>query len=142
MTTIAYRDGALAFDSQVSDGNRFDGTMMKGIKGDYFVAAMSGAANRMGVLGSIYVDKSDNPVYDKSALTENEELVVVTRAGVFFCNNAGPLKFDAPFYVAGSGGSIAMGAMAHGASAEEAVQIACKYDTKTSAPVHVLRIDD
>ena len=142
VTTIAYRDGILAVDSQVSDGNRFDGTMQKWARGHGWIAAMAGAANRFEVMKTVTIDPENVPAFEKTALSENEELIIVTEAGVFFCNSNGLLKFDADFYVAGSGGSLAMGAMAAGATAEQAVQIACKYDIKTCEPVHVLRVND
>ena len=142
VTTIAYRDGILAVDSQVSDGNRFDGTMKKWARGDGWIAAMAGAANRFQVMETLCVTATGYPVFDKSMLSDSEELIVVTSLGLFFCNSNGYFQMQAPFYVSGSGGSIAMGAMAHGATAEEAVQIACKYDTKTCEPVHVLRVND
>jgi hypothetical protein len=116
--------------------------MKKWARGDGWIAAMSGAANRFQIMETLAVTATGYPVFDKSMLSENEELIVVTSLGLFFCNSNGYFQMDAPFYVAGSGGSLAMGAMAHGATAEEAVQIACKYDTKTCEPVHVLRVND
>jgi ATP-dependent HslUV protease subunit HslV len=45
------------------------------------------------------------------------------------------------FYALGSGSRIAYGALAAGASAEEAVRIAARYDTSTGGEVVVLRRD-
>lgn len=41
------------------------------------------------------------------------------------------------FIAIGSGTDIATGAMAHGATAAEAVEIACRYDTQTNFPVMI-----
>lgn len=46
------------------------------------------------------------------------------------------------YAVAGSGGDIALGAMAAGKSAREAVLIAAEYDINTRGPAHVLRLKD
>lgn len=40
----------------------------------------------------------------------------------------------------GSGSHLAMGAMAHGASAEQAVAIACRHDPNSALPVHVMSV--
>jgi hypothetical protein len=49
---------------------------------------------------------------------------------------SGPI--DCEFYAIGSGADFAMGAMAMGASAEEAVRIACQLDPHCGLPVTVL----
>lgn len=54
-------------------------------------------------------------------------------------NHDGPSEMRAPFYADGSGWEIALGAMAAGATAEEAVHIASRYDTKTGGSVTTLR---
>ena len=43
---------------------------------------------------------------------------------------------DSGYYSIGSGSSIALGALAHGATIEEALEIAAKKDTYTSAPFY------
>jgi hypothetical protein len=60
---------------------------------------------------------------------------------VFFARNstqfAGPL--EGQFWSVGSGELYAIGAMAQGATAEEAVAIACDLDPWTARPITVLR---
>lgn len=51
-----------------------------------------------------------------------------------------PLPMADEYFAIGSGGSFALGAMDAGASAEEAVKIACKRDLYTSEPVEVEKI--
>jgi len=46
----------------------------------------------------------------------------------------------APFYALGSGYQVAMGAMEFGATAEEAVRAAIKWDTGSGGDVTVLRL--
>ncbi len=46
----------------------------------------------------------------------------------------------APFVAIGSGRDIAMGAMAAGATAMEAAEIACEFSVGCGGPVHVLRV--
>ena len=52
----------------------------------------------------------------------------------------GPIEFDAPFYVIGSGWKFALGALESGASAKKAVEVASKYDPATGGDVECLKI--
>lgn len=62
--------------------------------------------------------------------------------GSVWCIGSGGhwFTFDAPFCAGGSGVEIATGAMAAGASAEEAVRIACEYESGCALPVQVGRL--
>lgn len=51
-----------------------------------------------------------------------------------------PMEIEAPFHTLGSGGEIAFGALAHGATAIEAVKIAIKYETGCGGKVVWLRL--
>ena len=53
----------------------------------------------------------------------------------------GMFKMTAPYYALGSGRPEALGAMHHGATAEEAVQAAIAHDANTGGEVTVLRHD-
>ena len=50
-------------------------------------------------------------------------------------------RVDMPFTARGSGVEYALGAMEMGASADQAVQVAAKFDLGTGGPVRVLRHD-
>jgi hypothetical protein len=52
-----------------------------------------------------------------------------------------PYQVRAPFFAVGSGSELALGAMAVGASAERALEIACEYDNGTKGPVETLRFE-
>lgn len=47
----------------------------------------------------------------------------------------------APFCAVGSGRNYAMGAMEHGASAAEAVEIACRHDAMSGLPLQCIRLE-
>jgi 20S proteasome alpha/beta subunit len=47
-------------------------------------------------------------------------------------------QLDRPFYAIGSGRDFAMGAMQAGASAERAIEVACELDAYSSKPVEVV----
>lgn len=52
-----------------------------------------------------------------------------------------PIPAGLPFFAIGSGRDYAMGAMAMGASAEEAVRIAARFDESTGGDVDVLTLE-
>jgi hypothetical protein len=57
-----------------------------------------------------------------------------------FDDDLGVWQIQGPCGAAGSGTELAMGAMAAGRSAKEAVIIACRYDINSRPPVHVMRL--
>lgn len=52
----------------------------------------------------------------------------------------GVASFEAPFYADGSGGEYAMGAMAMGANARQAVQVACRFDLASGDGIDTLTL--
>ncbi len=138
MTTIAYKDGILAVDSAVTCDGRYEGSCKKWLQVKGAVAAVSGQAMVLGRL-KIAVDGDGFPDFDFSTLHDSE-LLFVSRAGIFCVTKVGFLKIEAPFAAIGSGAAIAYGSMEAGASAEEAVEIACKYDNATRGPITALTL--
>lgn len=136
MTTIAYKDGILAVDSAVTCDGRYEGSCKKWLQIEGAVAAVSGQAMVLGRL-KIAVDGDGFPDFDFSTLHDSE-LLFVSRAGIFCVTKVGLLKIEAPFAAIGSGAGIAYGAMAAGADAERAVEIACHYDNATRGPITAL----
>lgn len=63
--------------------------------------------------------------------------------GIFLWINADiPDLVDEPFYAIGTGAGYAVGAMSKGATPEEALEIAAKWDTGTRLPGHVITVAD
>lgn len=144
MTTIAYRDGVMAADSRAYTGNRapigrktkvrrlLDGTL---IGCSSLIPGQSEAAINWFENGA---DASDPPPGDcKTAI-----LAVRPGGEVFFSSDSwflsGPLHGE--FFAIGSGNEYALGAMAMGASAERAVELACELDIWSAAPITVLKL--
>jgi 20S proteasome alpha/beta subunit len=137
MTTIAYRDGVLAADTQMTAGGWIrpgrakklmrleDGTLL-GICGTYATAlkAMSQAAAGEDV-----------------KTVEDDTVVRIAPDGSIDIFQAGASYAleGAEFYAWGSGHSVALGAMHAGASAEEAVRIATLVDNETGGDVVSVR---
>ncbi|RAK68814.1 peptidase S14 [Phenylobacterium kunshanense] len=146
MTTIAYRDGVLASDSRAYSGDKTpigskqkihrlaDGTLL-GVS----TASIGGdALVRRWVEAGCPAARNDDLKPDSFTA-----LMVRANGDVFYANNnlewTGPL--DVPFIAAGSGEHYALGAMAMGASAERAVEVACELDVWSAHPIRTLRLE-
>lgn len=140
MTTIAYRDGVLAADTLCCFGNSRDGFATKAVKRGPYLAAASGAVAAMGrfldwVRGGLQGEPPPMPDGDHTTFG-----IIVCPDGS--CLTFGPSGWErtkADTYAIGSGADYAQGALAMGASAEEAVRIAMQFDVKTGGEITVIR---
>lgn len=142
MTTVCYRDGILAADSQVTDSSIIVGTVRKfDVLPDGGVVCTCGRlSDQQRFFDWIVSDKND----DKKPKVESDfEAVHIGPGGeiMWYGSDLQPYQFDhGGYWSIGSGFQLAMGAMAHGATAEEACRIACKHDIGSSEPVLVHNI--
>ena len=140
MTTIAYKDGVIAYDSQVTRGEIItydDYEKRVDHKGVTFV--LTGSVSDFDALVSVYFGAKPEGPIDCTAMVVNNGKVWIFAV----CNESGPWSFlvvmDQP-YAIGSGLAYALGAMDMGADAERAVQAAAKRDTATGGRIRTLRI--
>lgn len=155
MTTIAFKNGVIAADSQVtveSEGGGarnfntrklFPATVdIRGAKTDVILATAGESAP-----GSLFVEAWGSG----KTLTECRELFTYSEAdfSILVVSPEGLFEVDKwcvlepvyePFYAIGSGSKLAMGAMEAGASAARAVEIACRRDPYTALPVVTMRL--
>lgn len=144
MTTIAYRAGVMAADSRAYAGfNAPLGrkTKIRRLEDGTLVGCSS---NQVG-FGEAVLDwytRGAKPDDVPKATEINLALLVVKPGGEAFYaydgfNLSGPMTGD--FFAVGSGALVAQGAMHYGATAERAVEIACKVDVWSGLPVITLR---
>jgi ATP-dependent HslUV protease subunit HslV len=143
MSTIAYRAGVMAADTAVTaGGDRYCGTIRK-------IERIGGCL--IGCCGCV----ESNELFfrwwregcradRRPSLREGFAAIVVSPDGTVTCwgDKLVPMRIDADFHADGSGADFAIGAMAAGATAEQAVMIACHFDTCSRAPVEVLRLSE
>lgn len=143
MTTIVYRDGILASDRRAYAGDKKPiGTKTKihRLEDGTLWGVSSGNVGADALLGRWL--KGGCEVVESSDLKpENFELIVIRpNGGIFYANGnldlTGPLT--AEYLAIGSGDHFAMGALAMGASAEVAVQIASNLDIWSGGGVDTL----
>lgn len=138
MTTIAYRDGIIACDSLVTAGGVRVGAVDKIVRSGPLLA---GAAGSLGPCQKFlrWVRSGEDLMEDFEDFDEGSEgFVVFADGSIASFDDDGRCDYRAPYIAIGSGASFALGAMAHGASAEEAVRAASEHDTLTGLPIQTL----
>lgn len=138
MTVIAYRDGVMASDSLIVHGTRYTGTVKKVTKTkDGWLAGGAGQVSDVNQFLE-WAETRDPETPPLEALNA----LLVSPKGVVYCveNDLAPYEVKAEFFSEGSGDQIAMGAMAMGASAEEAVKIAIKYNIGCGGKIQVVKL--
>lgn len=139
MTTIAFKDGQLAADTLIAYNTITNGCREKISECGEYVVALAGMTWLRFPLEE-WCEAGCPPHEVPTALLEYDEaftaLIVKTSTGeVFEYANGYLLPIHADYTAIGSGAILAIGAMAHGATAEEAVVAASKHDKNTGGPV-------
>lgn len=153
MTTIAYRDGVVAADSQETWDSEGGGASKhkcvklyrkqvrsekEGVPPHDVIIATAGAS----MPGMVFVDwyGSGKDIPDSLIHgTDNDgnfDVLIVTPDGVFIADRyCRPVKIEDKFIAIGSGRKAALAAMHCGKTAVEAVEIAAKIDPYTSGKI-------
>lgn len=139
MTTIAYRDGILAADSQVTNGSSRSAQTARKIRriGKALIAGC-------GYIGELeaFVDWVAGGMEGKDPLRGGETscmLIVKNQPPVMF-GATGPWPFTTDYMAMGSGEDFAFGAMHAGATAEQAVAAAIAHDVYSGGPIVTLKL--
>lgn len=144
MTTIAYRNGILAADTQ-ADGNgwTFETPKIKRLADGRLLAAAGTVALIQEMYAWVEVG-ADPEKFPAAQRTEKdwEAVLVVQPDGKLlrYERSPYPVEIRAPYYAAGSGRDYALMAMRLGKSAPEAVQLASEFDVHTGHEVETLAI--
>lgn len=140
MTTIAYRDGVMAADTALTHNGVWEGKSVKiGTTSDGRVVGIAGAPGMMKPFIDWLQFGGDAPAYDR----DDHFFAIVAYAdgaASLYDRFMSEIKMSEPFHAIGSGKEIAIGAMAAGASAEDAVRIACIYDAYSAEPVRTVTV--
>lgn len=140
MTCIAYRDGVMAADTEMSIGDIKSRCDKIAKKKGHLIGMCGTACPPLATFLEAFTKRDEEARklmngYSFSCLvvTPKGELQVWDEKLVFE-----PLKV--PFYALGCGGAVALGAMEMGASARRAVGVAIKWSVSVSGPVTTLRL--
>lgn len=138
MTTIAWDGKTLAADTQATSNGLRDNHAVKAWRHGRILIACCGLAALAQRFRSWVLDGMDGESpYDGA---EDGNGLVITADHVLCYGTSGVWPVSQPFYTLGTGYQLAMGALAMGASAEEAVRVAAQFDTMTGGAVTVLSL--
>lgn len=143
MTVIAYRDGVMAGDRQLTSHGVVVGMVTKVhlIKSRRALLACDGDAMLAAAFERWMSTRADG---DPPPLSQGESssgaLEVRADGTMWLWGGTGFIEFDAPFVALGSGRDLALGAMAAGATAEEAVRYASSLDIYSGGGVDVVKM--
>lgn len=142
MTTFAYKDGILVADSAATCAGTYNGSTRKIF------------ASKKGGLVAVSGDMAANAAFKKwveekhcvgdipSTDASYSGLWIKPDGGVFVLEFGAAVQIEAPFVAGGSGMDLAMGAMAAGASAQDAVLIATCFDTASRGPIQIAKLSE
>jgi ATP-dependent protease HslVU (ClpYQ) peptidase subunit len=138
MTTVAYRDGILVADSQLTIGSmRVPGTVSK--IGKTKAGILYGGAGSLADLGNFF-DWVQDPD-DEAPDGEYHGLIILPTGKVIEVEGGAILPtIQQPFRAIGSGAPYAIAAMLAGATAQEAVRIGIKLDIHSSGPIRTMKL--
>lgn len=141
MTTIAYKDGILATDTQVvSSSGAITGQVNKTVINEKsgIMAGATGELVNAALFLNWVLDGAKAEKFPK--MSDDFKGIMILRNGdIFFVGDNGlSLPVDGPFFAIGSGEEVAKGALAAGATAAGAVQAAINLDIYSGGSVKVL----
>ena len=142
MTVVTYRDGVLSADSLATAGHVITGQIAKIWRLDN--GRLVGGAGGAGEMQSFvaWIRGGGQGQWECKDKENGFSALVVDTSGevtIYDAEGRGyPLEAD--FIARGAGAELAMGAMAMGANAEQAVEIACRYSVWCGGPIQTERL--
>jgi hypothetical protein len=152
MTTIVYRDGIMAADSRFTIETEAGGSRMGKCEKLYRKFIKVGKHTEEHILGFagesmpalLYLDwygSGKEPPQIFADMVSDFSVLIFNKHGVFeadaYCR---PERVLEKFWSIGSGAKAALGAMHMGATANQAVAIACKIDPYSGTPITWMRL--
>lgn len=143
MTTLAYKEGVIAVDSQATAGNLIvDDDYDKRVVTDHGDFYFCGTPCDVDSFVTEYLTGNKQGSFNWECyafyVDLNNDLYIITQDSdaLFYADRCNPNKH----YSLGSGSSFALAAMDMGASAKEAVKMAKKRDTGTGGKIRTYKL--
>jgi hypothetical protein len=139
MTVVAYRDGVLASDSLVNDNNTRCGETNKiGRTKDGWLWGFVGTAHYKDGFSTWAEERAGDP--PKIPVESGPGMLISPEGEVSEWWGDGWFVVEAPFAAWGSGSDLAVGAMAMGATAQQAVQVAIDFNVHCGGRLRIERL--
>lgn len=134
MTVIAVRDGCMAADSRGKTASDVPYQCEKLFRIRGMLVGVCGDDKGTNRLIAFFRGGERNP--EQWDCVDGSALVLCPKRGLLHYDaNARPDLVKEPFWAIGSGAPVALGAMERGATAIEAVEAACRWNTDCGLPV-------
>lgn len=142
MTAIAYRDGVMAADTLESAGGVLTGHTRKIVRtpDGSLVAAAGSATICHAFLEAAVSGSAENFRPDIKGDHSFSAILIKSSGAMWYFDDFGCCPTKAEFVACGCAHDMLIGAMAHGASASEAVAVAVKYDRRCGGEIQVERL--
>jgi len=143
MTTVVYRDGVMASDSQYVEND----VIMPGHHPKVFRLPGGGIMGYCGLVEVAYqvlnLIKENKPLatLDEFNSADTTILVVHENGKISYTNGREWTPIKVPYIAIGSGSPMAYGALALGASARQAVKAAMKHDTTSGGRLQAITME-
>lgn len=145
MTTVAYRNGALAGDTAISNAYSILPNAIHKVWAHHgSLASAAGSASFHGNFGRWFQsgEVGAPPLATKNADRYDVGMIVRPGGNIFLHEEEGWFEIHPEYYAIGSGREHAYGAFFMGATAEQAVAAAIKHDPDTAGDVDVVRFEE
>jgi len=144
MTTIAYKDGVLAADRLCdSYPGKFEAQKILLLKSG---GVLAGAGDRADIEKFYRWYDAGQPEGKEPKLTDGSMAILIAELGqpLLYANESMfPIVMDTvDFYAIGSGSNYAIGAMAMGADAIQAVRVACQHEIYSGGAIQFIRVGE
>lgn len=142
MTTIAYRDGVMAADSSLTVGETHVASSKKIFRlRNGSIIGFWGTWSHCMLLKDALNDGHDIKDIKRKRIKSAYAYLVKPHGAIWGIENGVLWQLIRTDYVAGgSGGPVALGALAQGASAVEAVRAAIEHAPGSKGPIHTLKL--
>lgn len=140
MTTVAYANGIIATDSQITRGDTIEfGRKLFKVNGTIIALTGDVYAGRRFV--QWYKTADEDAQFSDG---DDFECLLLSKKGLFTIDRRlTPIKvrlYRGGFFAIGSGSGFALGALRNGADAVQAIKTACEFDVSTSGKVQSARL--
>lgn len=146
MTTIVYsrKHKTMAGDSQLTYGSTREMSMRKVFRRpkDGALIGVAGIASLATKIVEWFMNDEEYGERPPFGIESKEAQAILVRPDgtVEFHDLYGYHHVDGDFFVGGTGADVALGALEMGATPQQAVRIAAKYDTKTGGKVRYVKL--
>lgn len=144
MSVVVYRDGVMAADSRINIGEVHHVGMDKIARGldNELIGVVGTISSCQKFIDWYLMSDTDEEYVEPPDVEDMDALVVIDHDKVYgYFDNCVPIRLHGEYFAVGSGAEVALGALAVGATARQAVEAAVKHVSNCGEPVVTKYLD-